>query len=300
MASRGVLYPKTGQRGGTHFELSDALGFKLGIRFQPDTEKIEKLSKSLADECRKSSADKILISSENFVLYGDISLIGDFLSDYEVKVIIYLRRHDSWWESNYWQATTMVRHPKWVRGVAGYIKFLKNQKNKGARYIWYRAVVDRWAATFGKENIIIRPYEKCQMPEGSVSGILETIGLAEFSQGRLARSAVNVNQSKSLRSLQLIEAYQRADLPDATLKKLIEQAKNLTGDDRQMSIISPGLKLQLLAENFEEYQYLARDYLGREDGQLFYDPLPDINEPWTDPVPLIDLAAIDETVSGVV
>ncbi len=44
--------------------------------------------------------------------------------------------------------------------------------------------------------------------------------------------------------------------------------------------IEPELLLSLVEQNQDDYEYIAREYLGREDGRLFYDPLPDTTALW--------------------
>lgn len=294
-----LLYPKTGIRNGTHFELSDALGFKLRIKWQPDPVRMPKLKSAFARECAANHADNILVSSENFVLAGSPLHVKSFFEDFEVRIVIYLRRHDSWWESKYWQATRMVTLPRWERGPEGYIHFLKHQKNKGAHYIKYRHIVDQWAETFGPENIILRPYERSQMERGAVVDLLQALDMTEFADSDFVRDARPLNESKSFRSLRLIEAYQRIDVPEKTRKRLIDHALKIPGNKEPGFLTSPALRRQLVEENMEEYRYLAKTYLGRDDGIMFYEPLPDADEAWTPAAPLLELDVIERTLAAV-
>jgi hypothetical protein len=46
------------------------------------------------------------------------------------------------------------------------------------------------------------------------------------------------------------------------------------------SLLSPRERLDIVKFFDESNQKVAREYLGREDGKLFYEPWPDPNEPW--------------------
>lgn len=38
-----------------------------------------------------------------------------------------------------------------------------------------------------------------------------------------------------------------------------------------------------MERNLADYEYIAKEYMGRKNGILFYDPLPDPNERWRAP-----------------
>lgn len=297
LLKEGILYPEAGLRGGAHFELSDALGFKLGIRYQPSYEALRELRDKLDSEVSSCDAiRKLFFSSENFSLFGSVGAVAQFFSGYNVKVVIYLRRHDSWWESKYWQATRMVKNPKWSRGIEGYIEFVKHQKSPGARYINYAKLVDRWSREFGKESIILRPYEAQQMPEGSIPSVLSAIGETSLAISRLAASAQVVNESKSAISLRLLEAFQRIEVSDEIRALLIAHALEVSSDGPKIALISPSLKRDLVEENSADYEYLASRYMSRKCGVLFYDPIPEDDGSWLDPAGLLDLKVTTEIV----
>ena len=45
-------------------------------------------------------------------------------------------------------------------------------------------------------------------------------------------------------------------------------------------LLSPQQRREIIAKYEESNTKVAREYLGREDGRLFYAPLPDPDEPW--------------------
>jgi hypothetical protein len=81
---------------------------------------------------------------------------------------VYLRRHNEGRESAYNQAVKMVAKPPWEQGFESYVNF---RKRKTPKHGCYRELVDRWAKVSGKENIIVRPYERQQNKPNIVNDI---------------------------------------------------------------------------------------------------------------------------------
>jgi hypothetical protein len=275
----GLLYPTNGCIGLAHYNLSRVLGFgpKIGQRDEvSDSERLT-LQAELTAEIRASkTARAVLLSSEYFSNPKQLELTRNFFANYPLKVLIYLRRHDSWWESAYNQAVKTVVNPPWGRGIEAFIRF---QKRKNPQHRNHRYLVDRWAAVFGADNLIIRPYEALQNQPNIVVDCLHALNLKDIAE-KLNPQSDRINQSLSPLALSLIDSYQRAKLSEPIRARLIQSAYQLTEDTHQNSILSPQLRRQLVDENCADYEYIAKTYLKREDGQLFYQPLPDPNETW--------------------
>lgn len=292
----GLLYPQLGREGTAHFDLSTALGFKLGIRYKADPKSLIKFKADLVSECSKANPKSVIISSENFSLPGPTSEVQSFFDGFNVKIVVYLRRHDFWWESKYWQATRMVSNPRWARGFESYVEFLEEQKHLGASFIRYKFVVDRWAETFGPENVIVRPYEEEQTPGGSVADILRVLGQEALALDETVVGATNSNKSRSFLCLQLIEVYQRLDIPSKLKQKLVKHALSVSLVKEETRLSSPEFRLKVFRENQPDYEYIARKFLHRDDGRLFQqEPIWDGSE-WLDPAPLLNLTAIKQTL----
>lgn len=289
----GLLYPAAGCRGEAHYGLSDSLGFVHGPPADTAGEKLS-LRQALEKEVRFSQARSVVFSSENFVLRRAIQPVFDFFAPYEVRVIVYLRRHDGWWESAYCQAVKMVADPPWGRNLEAYIRY---QKRKNPKYGDYRDLLDRWAQVFGKERIVVRPYERQQNQPDIAADFLRAIG-----EGRLAESfglrSERVNESTSFEALNLVDTYQRARIEPALRARLIKYVLGLPKKADGSSLASPELRRRLVDENAADYAYIAREYLGREDGRLFLDPLPDPKEPWLAPKQPSRVSIVEETLKA--
>ncbi len=294
----GLLYPSTGHTGSSsHSALSSALGFEHK-KNASNVLLVTKLQQTLKRELKETKAQQVLFSSEYFSMPYAIEPVKTFFSDYDTRIIIYLRRHDEWWQSYYNQAVKCVANPLWNSGFKQFVQFQK----KNSPYTGnYRKLVNRWATVFGQENIIIRPYEAQQNQPNIVADLLCTIGFNDAAL-QLAHPLERVNESPSFFTLQLIDSYQRANIDSETRRELIKylllNSKQAAEHNESTPVIPPRLRRQLIKENLADYEYIAKNYLGRENGQLFYDPLPDPKEPWEAPQRPNVVAIVEETIKA--
>jgi hypothetical protein len=280
LLDKGILYPSAGIRGDAHYELSDLLGFTQMTQAAVDfaAKPLVALSASLRSEILSHPANTVVISSEYFVLPKAVETVRRFFEGFDVKVVVYLRRHDKWWPSAYNQAVRTVTSPPWKRGFESFIKFHERQgpcPSKAA----YRLLLDRWAAVFGKENVIVRPYEAQQNQPNIVSDFLAAIGCAEVS-AQLPPMARRVNGSVDGTMLAYIDMLQRASIDQALRGRLIKYVLESYPSNGAPLSIDPAVLLALVQKNEQDYSYIAREYLGRQDGVLFYEPLPNPSKPW--------------------
>lgn len=280
LIGNGILYPVSGCMGDAHYKLSNLLGFVQG-----ESKAVDFQSKSLIglyDSIRKEidvcDLDKIVFSSEYFVLPESIEVVRKFFVDFNIKIIVYVRRHDKWWPSSYNQAVRTVVNPPWGRGFRSYLNYYRKIKSCSSRGD-YRLLLDRWAEVFGKENIIVRPYEFQQNKPNIISDFLRAIG-REDALFHITPRSQRVNDSVDMTTLALVDAFQRAKIDPGIRSRLIRYVlDNKIGNGVDVSI-EPELLLSLVEQYQDDYEYIAREYLGREDGVLFYDPLPDTSVPW--------------------
>ena len=282
LKKHGVLYPTTACKGTAHHALGIALGFGHDKKRTIGTQKAELqvLKKALKTEIEQSAPHTVLISAENFFgVPNSIEPVKAFFSDFDVRIVVYLRRHDYWWESAYNQSVKMVKKPAWNPGLEAYIRYSQKQHSN---FGCYRTLVEQWTNVFGQSNIIVRPYEQQQNQPNIITDFLSAIGQAPLAQ-QFNIQPDRPNESLPFFTLSLIDIYKRANVDPEIRANLIKHAMSLAGNDERSSMCSPALRRRLVDENMQDYQYIAREYLGRTDGQLFYDPLPDPNEPWLPP-----------------
>jgi len=274
LVQEGFLYPLSGRSADAHYELSYSFGFSHGSS-KPEFRKLEIINDNLLEEIKRTNTGNIIISSEYFMLPKDIDnikLIKDFFEKFDCHVVIYLRRHDYWWQSNYSQAVKTVRFPPWGMGFEEYYKY---QKKKNFKFWSYKRLVDDWAKVFGREKLIIRSYED-GLDMNIVDDFTRVLGIK--------RNCLNVpqkrlNESLSYYSILLLDIYQRLNIPDQILNLLINHA--LLIKKHKGNFLSPQRRRELVLENIRDYEYISQKYLGGR--KLFKEYLPDPNEFWIPP-----------------
>ena len=279
LAENGLLYPRAGCAGGAHYEISRVLGFDHGKQPAPDAEKGAFLEQ-FKSEVKLSRCNTCVISSENFVLPRNVALVRDFFSDFDCKIVVYFRRHDHWWLSAYNQATKMVVNPPWAWGFQGFLNF---NRKKNPQYGNYRALLDRWDKVFGEENIIVRPYERQQNKPNIIADFFAAIGVPDLYLPFSDDAVSHVNQSLDVRSVFLLETFQRMDVEDHIRRSLIEYVMKSANLGEKERFITPELCRKLVDEEMQQYKYIAKKYMHRPDGVLFQEPLPDPKANWEKP-----------------
>lgn len=280
LVEQGLLYPVSGCVGDAHYGVSSLLGFYHGKPKPIDlmSKPLVELSDALRSEIERNNAESVVISSESFVLPKSVDTVRNFFAGYDVKIVVYVRRHDKWWPSAYNQAVRMVVSPPWGRGFNSYLNYHNNLGPCPSRG-GYRLLLDRWSGVFGKENMIVRPYEKQQNEPGIFADFCRAIG-HEGDVNEYSGNNLRMNDSVDATTLSFIETFQRARISPDVREKLIKYASCIGRGAEGEVAIDPEILLNLVHQNQAEYEYIAREYLGRTNGVLFYDPLPDVSVPW--------------------
>jgi hypothetical protein len=279
LAKQGLLYPKTGCSGGAHYEISRTLGFDYGVKPAPLAERTALLGR-LRAEVEASQCEKWVISSENFVLPKDVQLVHELFSDFDCRIVVYFRRHDHWWFSAYNQAVKMVIHPPWGRGFQGFLNFNRRRNPKFGNY---RALLDRWEAAFGRENIIVRPFEGVQNQPNIIVDFINALGCAELCAFVPESEVPQVNRSLDHRSTFLLETFQRMQVDDEVRQLLIDHVMENVDPQCNEPVVPPELRRKLVDEGKAQYEYIARNFLKRSDGVFFHEPPPDPDAAWSKP-----------------
>jgi hypothetical protein len=142
-----------------------------------------------------------------------------------------------------------------------------------------------WIDTFDKEDLIFRPYETQQFDSGTICGdFLNILGLEPGERFQLPRQRLNSSWHRDpLEYMNLINAVTKAPSGDRELlAALAAYRPNRTRPAAYDGcLLSPADRLAVVEAYADMNARIARDYLGRPDGRLFYDPLPEVDEPWS-------------------
>ncbi|MFA5268683.1 MAG: sulfotransferase domain-containing protein [Methanoregula sp.] len=230
------------------------------------------------DEVEKSDCPVCLISAECLAFMGGAEKLRELLSSSpQVKIIYYARRQDTLIESRYNQF------------VKASIYRMKENLDENLVDSFYRRVdfdhlqvITPWADEFGKENVIVRCYEESQMPSGIIEDFARIIGLSldhtlEIPKKRM-NASLDIHHTEFIRLCNRV-FNDRPEINDYLDREQFRESlvfKHLPMQHR----LAPKIRIEILNHYEPSNQQFAREYLGREDGRLFYAPWPDPSEPW--------------------
>ncbi|WP_146140415.1 hypothetical protein [Zobellella endophytica] len=278
-----VVYPKAGLFNSAHYHISDVLGYGPKLN---RNERLDIISE-VKQELESTGIDNAVISSEYFILSRSPESVKKAFQDYNIKIIIYLRRHDLWLESLYNQAVKTTPCPSWDKGIKSFISNLGTRKKQ---HLDYKVLLELWSDVFGRENIIVRPFERMQFKNGSLyDDFLDCIKVSDATSYIIPKSSMNT--SVPVKLLDLIDSINRKEdinthIKNITISKILSSCEIM--DEKKVFNLNPSERLELIEQHQESYCFIAKEYLSRENGALFYEPLPSKDEPW-DPPPEANL-----------
>jgi len=176
----GILYPETGvcHRNESHGFLSlkrlEETGqrvpqwFLILMRGMKSVKSGRRIWEEVVREIESSAADRVIISSEDFIQYADnkrsqalIREIKDFLSPYDVRVVCYIRRQDDYCESWYNQIVKFGIRVRERCGLPAYESMAETHRN-------YLMALDAFEKVFSRKSMIVRIYDRKELRGGDI------------------------------------------------------------------------------------------------------------------------------------
>lgn len=196
-----------------------------------------------------------------------LSLFDEF--DVQFKAIIYLRRQDKMMLSTY--STWVKNGGKWKINPKAY-------KNKRYDYV---ALLDLWAGILGKENLIVRPFEKSKLKNGDLyedfCNLLNINSITNWQKPNREKLNASLDQVQ----LQFLSAFNKYVPVTIDNKKNVlrgDIVKYLEESSSYTKLDLPYEEKQKIAAFFEkDNQLIASMYLPNKSQSLF-DPIPEIEE----------------------
>lgn len=270
LAAAGLLYPQTGRLSTAHYLFSFALG--LGHWDEGEVAAPEILGEQLKREIAASSCDRVLLSSEYFALAGpaQIARVKTLFADYDARILIYLRRHDYALEAGYAQSAKTTAAPPWQPNVESFVLY---QLTANLKQYDYLACLRRWAAAFGPEAVIVRPYEAVQNQPDLFGDFLRAIEVDDRA-ALIRPGALNVSLNPPFTAA--LTSINRAAIPEKT-KRLLRAAIIRLGGRQQAKepYLSSTMRHAIVQRFAPSYGVIATEFLGRTDGVLFREPPPE-------------------------
>lgn len=221
----------------------------------------------LSEEALWNSAER----NFNGNLWQDLKAKSEEIG-FEVKFVVYLRRQDLFSQSYWAQQVKETSSQK-------FDEFIKGKRHSELKLDYYSRL-NQIAQVFGKDNIIVRVYEKSQFKGAGntlVSDFLETIGLEmtdEFTtlqKERVNRSLNGVYLETKRRMNAFPEFKKKMNFFTQLLYKVIDENNDDTRFNSNQCFSYKELK-DYMAKFEESNAMVAKEYLKREDGVLFQEP----------------------------
>jgi hypothetical protein len=275
LGREGVSYPSYGAVAHAHHLLSpySPVALKKIWNFKP----VEDWAPKLAS----TRLDKILLSSE-LIAWSSEAEIEDFCrkvqEQFDIKVVIYVRRQDNIIMANYNQLVKVGLQQNGLDHVL----------ESDIALFDYLRIISPWAKCLGKENVIVRPYERQQFHRGDIRhDFMHHVFGVEFSAEYELPSKDSNPRLHPLAIAYKLRLYKVildpkivGNFNDALLSYSREADTSDTGILSSQALLSPSVRNDIIDHSSATNQLIARDYLGRKNGILFYDPLPDSGDRW--------------------
>ena len=272
LKTQGVLCPKVGRPFPTTAAHHN-LAWELLKREPPNDRynpKFGNWKKFLRSMKRVTKQENVVISSEEFceMKLSQIQELGNILSDYNVKIIIYLRRQDQILQS-LWVEIVKNGYSAEVDSFYDWLqKYKYNYPNMN-----YSTLIKNWSRVFGEENMIIRILEKSQIENTLFYDFLSAININSTNY----IEPPNANVSPGVRTIEAIRLIKRNikfnRMPKRLWNKLVSFIINYGNengwDHQKVNYISDDLSKEIMKVHEDRNMYIANEFFGRT--KLFFD-----------------------------
>lgn len=286
LAQKGICFPDLGFRypnvtvnRNAHFLISSFGTAPDDAPFAPQEEYYSALDRLaiLAKEY-----DKILLTDEQ--IWRICSRHKDFLQTVKqdlasrgmaLKLIVYLRRQDEFIQSRYRQRIK-------AGAAFTFYEFLDTPGSDSYPLDFYDSV-NNISDVVGKDNLIVRIYEKRQYKGAErtlCSDFLDIFGLS--ADDGFTEKEKTMNRSlcgtylEIRRTLNTLPQGIKETPVLAQSIRSMQEAELFARDTPKQTLFRSGDQKLFLEQFSESNSRLAREYLGREDGILFYEPLKEL------------------------
>jgi hypothetical protein len=256
LARVGLLYPASGLEGMAHHPLAWA----TGTGSHPVDEALLKDAfESMAREADDSNCDRIFVSSEEFESSHNLHVLQPLLEQFDVKVVMYLRKQDHLLESTYNQHVR--QYDKRFGGSIYQLALKYNFHN----HFNYRLLTERLETGFGRENILIRPYGTAHVKRDVRDDVLSLVGVDAAGFPTAGRKTHRDNISLATTAVPYMARINRLGLS-------YRQHQNALSQQAGQVPAVDGARLLSHWESSEFYKkfergnrYIADRYLGLDD-----------------------------------
>lgn len=225
---------------------------------------------TLQAELAGNKRKRIILSSEVFSNCRHphfLQYIHEHLKHFSIKIVVYIRRQDELMQGLY---QTLVTYGDLTTPFADYLEMILNEHPHTLDY--YSLINDLFANEFGKENILLRVYEKSSLFEGDLlKDFLKTTGFPASKYLQL--DVPNNNLSFDAYTLEIFRQLKirLKGKDEEALEHIrrIMRKQNIRNAFQGNNIITQEQSSRIMACVSQSNEKLAREYLLKEDGILF-------------------------------
>jgi hypothetical protein len=167
LARHGIIYPDAGRSYEAHHELAASLeGVSRDWVRSIDADAV---LGALRSEVMSSKPNKVVLSSEIFAFIRNAKILRDaFQKEYDVVVLLFLRRQDEWIESCYRQDVTVGE----FRGT------IDEYLNVRQHHLDFNRLVEFWEALIGVDNVKVHVAKPSSASTNIQRAFLEMCGIS--------------------------------------------------------------------------------------------------------------------------
>lgn len=266
LADSGYLYPKANSLKGAHHAYGHLWGEGYMTKERTSQFDAKELWSTLEQEVDASGLN-VLMSTESWTLAfarvpASMHEVKAAFGNRKITIIVYLRAQDSHAESWYNQ------HVK-----SGYPLNDVNDLDQLPFFYDYYSLLSKMSGVFGKENIVVRPYERSNFYGGTIfSDFINAMGLDWSEEFILPRRQVNPSLTKPV--LDFLLETNKIPRPISELRQFNRFILNNFCDqdvDAPAEILGRETRRKIVERYAEGNAKVAREFLGRVDGKLFYE-----------------------------
>lgn len=215
---------------------------------------------------------------------------------YQLKIIVYLRRQDEY-QLSLWKQN--VKHPKTAQTLP-FDQRLKQILENEPLTLQYATTLDDISQYFGKENLIVRRFDRSDWKNGSIiDNFMDCIGLVHTDEYNELPEDVNPSLSENMAQIKRIinknPAFSQEE--NAYLGRFLRNLSPESSKQYPCSMLSTDETRAFLEQFAEENERVVTDYI-RDGRPLFSDEIKDLPKWQADnPYMLEDLIHFFSSVS---
>ena len=271
LLNKGIYYPKF------PFEWEDALGTDGNFGWWAHGGMDYKTKVGIINDLFIEH-DNVLLSSEDIWLEepDKIKFLKELCPDkYNIKVIVYLRKQIEYLESQYREIIRVWQEKEDMGKIC-------SSNNPVVSAIMatldYCSVLDNMESVIGKDNIIVRPYEKQQfVDENIVHDFLKCLGIEAYDDFIFYKTKYNPAMDNAVLKVKTAmnksKEYNQNDMLGCFYTILRVDGSVENSENKNRSLIPYAIRRFFMDRYIDSNKKIAHKYLGRNDGCLFYEDI---------------------------